>query len=189
MLAAARGESLPAFNLPAMFEESLPLAPTHLLAVYSKHDWAVDGRRAVRYVPVHDLVLAAHCTNLPPLPRGKSLSSITVTSLCLPNLATLDITLDYLYTQNLTTLLTTLLPRSAVGIPAATIPETIAKACSTAELTQRLFRTHALWMNLCALGVHDDALWNILESVWQVLLAALRMVGEAGSPVNVVPFA
>ena len=73
MLAAARGQSLPAREVPTSIkveeeDDSLPFAPTHMLAVYSPRDWAIGGRRAVRYVPIHDVVLAAHCTNLPALP-------------------------------------------------------------------------------------------------------------------------
>jgi hypothetical protein len=42
--------------------------PTHMLAVYA-HALAPAGRRRVTLFPVHDIVLATHCANLPPLTR------------------------------------------------------------------------------------------------------------------------
>jgi len=34
---------------------------------------------------------------------------------------------------------------------------------------------HGLWTNVCALGVADEGLWEVIDACWEVLLQALAV--------------
>lgn len=66
---------------------------------------------------------------------------------------------------------------SLLGLPASSIPTPSAASAllshlSATQLKQRLDVTFGVWMNMVALGVDDDAMWNELGGAWNVLVLA-----------------
>jgi len=154
--------------------------PTHLFAVYGK----TASRVAI--LPVHSLVLAAHCAHLPPLPpspSGQSTSStnpnpiLPVVPLCLPHPASFLILVHYLYTKRADRLFASLLP--AAPAPAvqglAQLAQNFAATFTVQALLAHASRVHGLWSNLAALGVFDDNLSRCVETAWEVLVQALAL--------------
>ncbi|EMD36791.1 hypothetical protein CERSUDRAFT_23972, partial [Gelatoporia subvermispora B] len=154
-------------------------APTHMLAVYAPSQ---APRRTVTLFPVHDVIFAAHCAALPPLPPSNSAApynlTLPVVPLPLPHPASLPALSAFLYTQRADQLLAALLPPLP---PALARPAPAQYARALAETyTQRALAAHALrvtgaWRNACALGIHDDVFWRVLGAAWEVVLAALAM--------------
>ncbi|KAH7108008.1 hypothetical protein BKA62DRAFT_764082 [Auriculariales sp. MPI-PUGE-AT-0066] len=175
--AGAASSTLPA-DLDVAIEdgETIPFAPTHVLAVYSKGE--PSGRRAVRYYPTHDIILAAQCANLPALPKAgehTATGSLPIVPLCLPNAAAADLVMSYLYTQRPQDVLATLVPGIGQCVVTKLVDQLVAR-CSSHELTARLLYAHAFWMNVCALGIYDEKLFGAIEAAWALLTHALRRV-------------
>jgi hypothetical protein len=42
-------------------------------------------------------------------------------------------------------------------------------------LLQYTMRVNGLWRNVCALGIFDSGIWEIIDTAWEVLLLALGM--------------
>ena len=124
MLSAAanmRLEILESHLLPKELKITLtgPVAaacPTHILAVYSSPE--KHQRQHFTLYPVHAIVLATHCANLPSFPALKSspalkgTMNIPVLPLGLPSATTFPLLQSYLYTKRIDTLLSKLLPAS-----------------------------------------------------------------------------
>ncbi|KZV99041.1 hypothetical protein EXIGLDRAFT_746365 [Exidia glandulosa HHB12029] len=153
--------------------------PTHMLAVWSKSQAA----RQVKLFSAHDVLFAATCAHLPPLPASKQRAlvgtedKLPVVTLCIPHLPTFGILHEYLYTHDINRLLVSLLPtHTAAGVPIPPSPQAYANACSRHVLMQHIGSVHGLWSNACALGVFDEELWNAIDKSWALLLAALQPV-------------
>ncbi|KAF8523776.1 hypothetical protein BU17DRAFT_43567 [Hysterangium stoloniferum] len=168
-------------ELEAIINDVSTTSPTHIIATYSQPNALQKQRISIH--PVHALVLATNCANLPPLPYSKpdtpkypgGTISLPVIPLAIHNPATFPILLEYLYTQRTDSLLRSLLPLSPCqSIPK---PEDLAKhlgaTCSSMTLRTHLQRIHGFWTNVAALGVFDEKLWRTMEAAWEVLHGAL----------------
>ena len=178
--------------------------PSHMLAVYSAQtsDAASNRRNKVTLYPSHNIVLAAHCANLPPLrsithPAPKVAgSSITVpvVPLCIPAAELYAPLSMYLYTKRSDLLLRSLLPvvpPTPINVyvsPDETSEDAarqrqnilsfarqLAATYTPHALLQYAMRVNALWRNVCALGIFDSGIWETIDTAWEVLLLALGM--------------
>ncbi|KAF7319625.1 Clampless protein 1 [Mycena chlorophos] len=177
-------QALPRSRLPATL--SVPLRnnaaglalPTHALAVSKAGKSGTDEDAPTTVYPVHAVVLAAHCTKLPRMPRSSPASQSHVTlpvlPLPLPSLPAFAIIHSWLYTTRIDAVLSSLLPHA---LPAP-ILERLASSPSEADALRVLEDTmasrqavHALATHLCAassgnLGVlmghagHVKELWT-----------------------------
>ncbi|KAF7329974.1 hypothetical protein MKEN_00261400 [Mycena kentingensis (nom. inval.)] len=167
--------------------------PTHMLAV---HGGARPGpasanvRRAVTLVPIHSIVFALHCTNLPPFERepadpflvnDATELTLPVQPLRVPHPPTFAPLMTFLYTQRpepLTKALLPALPYTSASASAETDTTTkhagaLAQTYTPQALLTHALRVHGLWQNAVALGVHADELWDAIEDAWEVLLTAI----------------
>ncbi|KAF5319941.1 hypothetical protein D9611_011060 [Ephemerocybe angulata] len=185
-------------NLPDEFlvlitDPANTMPPTHVMAVRSSKPpppGTAPGR--VKLFPVHALVLAAHCTRLPPF-EMKAARHISDTQIIVPRRQisvpcpeTFQHILAYLYTRRKSPFLNAMLP-----IPApTTMDEPGAKAGFGALIGRMPFTTeglmtyvmiiHGIWSNVIALGIFDDGLWDMLDTAWEIILTA--MVVNRGQP-------
>ncbi|KAA1471898.1 hypothetical protein DENSPDRAFT_859203 [Dentipellis sp. KUC8613] len=169
--------------------------PTHMMAVWSRLPTSLPKRRITLY-PIHNIILAAHCTNLPSLPEshpqtpapGESIT-VPVVPLGLPSPQSFPQLASYLYTKRIDTLLLALLPCA----PPAPLQPSADSANHEAEqkalisqfarrlsatftphaLLQRTLFVYGVYKNVCALGITDDKLWLALELVWEVMMCAM----------------
>ncbi|OCH87489.1 hypothetical protein OBBRIDRAFT_837323 [Obba rivulosa] len=127
--------------------------------------------------------------------------TLPVVPLALPHPPTFSALSAFLYTKRAETLLVALLPSlppSPSSMPGAQprarpAPAQLARAFA-ATYTTRALAAHALrvtgaWRNACALGVHDDALWRVLDAAWEIVLASLslstgRSIADITAPVQ-----
>ncbi|GJJ14749.1 hypothetical protein Clacol_010593 [Clathrus columnatus] len=154
--------------------------PTHAFAVYTPP--TALQKQHVSLYPVHALVLAATCANLPPLPYSKpaipeyrgSTIALPVVPLSISSPEMFAVLIHYLYTLRTDTLLRALLPLSGhASIPS---PDQLTREFSTyppSTLQPYLHRIHGLWMNITALGIFDEKLWRTMEAAWEILHGAL----------------
>ena len=93
---------------------------TRMLAIYS-HQVPAATKRWVMLFPMHNIILASHCANLPilqssvpatPKSAGKSIL-IPVVPLCIPAPEVFSQLSTFLYTKRIDHLLATLLPQPA----------------------------------------------------------------------------
>ncbi|KAH0831260.1 hypothetical protein J3R83DRAFT_13894 [Lanmaoa asiatica] len=169
--------------------------PTHMLAVYSRHVPAATKRRVTLF-PIHNIVLATHCANLPILPTSNitrpdvagSTVSVPVVPLCIPAPEVFPQLSTFLYTKRIDHLLASLLPCPAphplyrddpTSEPVLSLLQQFAGKLATSHSAQTLL-THAmavngLWRNACALGIDDEKLWCALDVAWEVLVVALAI--------------
>ena len=166
--------------------------PTHMLAVYSRQSsHSPNPTRRVTLYPTHNIVMAAHCANLPMLPKstisepdGAGMVLLPVVPLCIPAPEMFSQLLGFLYTKNVYHLLSILLPTGIGGNPCSLHgrSETEVQQFSAklrATYTPHALLTHAmgingLWRNTVALGICDDQLWDILDLSWEVVIGALE---------------
>lgn len=166
--------------------------PTHMLAVYSRQSsHSPNLTRRVTLYPTHNLVMAAHCANLPMLPKSTTSEPddagnmlLPVVPLCIPAPETFSQLSGYLYTKNAYHLLSTLLPTGIGSTPYSLLgrDETEVQQFSAklrATYTPHALLTHAmsingLWRNTVALGIFDDQLWDMLDLSWEVVIGALE---------------
>ncbi|KAG9308303.1 hypothetical protein JVU11DRAFT_9897 [Chiua virens] len=169
--------------------------PTHMLAVYAR-DVPAAAKRRVTLFPIHNIILATHCANLPILPESDvirpsttgSTVSVPVVPLCIPAPEVFPQLSTFLYTKRIDHLLASLLP---CPVPQAlylddptnervlSLLQQYASGLATTHNAQRLL-THAmmvngLWRNACALGINDEKLWCALDVAWEVLMVALAL--------------
>ena len=169
--------------------------PTHMLAVYSRHVPAATKRRVTLF-PIHNIILAAHCANLPILPPSNvtrpdavgSTISLPMVPLCIPAPDVFSQLSTFLYTKRIDHLLASLMP--------CPVPHPIYRGDPTSERVRFLLQqfsnklatnydtqtllTHAmavngLWRNACALGIDDGKLWCALDVAWEILIGALAV--------------
>lgn len=132
------------------------IPPTHMLAVYASKSDSGSARTKVTLYPTHEIVLSAHCANLPKLPEPASPTTIPVVPLALPSPQMFPYLQTYLYNKNISALENLLLP-----------PPT--QILDTTSLMKRLLAVHGLWGNACALGVIDAPFYAMIERVWAFL--------------------
>lgn len=133
------------------------IPPTHMLAVHaSRSESNASSKTKVTLFPTHEIVLSAHCANLPKLPESSCPSVIPVVPLALPSPAMYPYLQNYLYTKNVTALENFLLPVSHAPT-------------HVTGLMRRLLAVHGLWGNACALGVIDAPFYSMIERVWASL--------------------
>ncbi|KAK7460830.1 hypothetical protein VKT23_008759 [Stygiomarasmius scandens] len=168
--------------------------PTHMLAIYGRPT-SNQPKAQVKLFPVHAMVFAAHCARLPPFPPSPNTTPVSPSSeprettvpirpICLPHPQTFSPLLQYLYTFRPEVLYRTLLPT----LPSSAFTEDPLNPDNILSLANELGRTfvvnvllrhamlvHGLWTNVCALGVADEGLWEIIDACWEVLLQALAV--------------
>lgn len=166
--------------------------PTHMLAVYSRQPSAHPTRR-VKLYPIHNVILALHCAHLPMLPKSTATEpdsvgqmTLPVVPLCIPSPETFSKLSAYLYTKKASWLLSALLPTGTLT-PASILSLDIdydspelrsyqSKLRSTyhpCTLLMHAVTINGLWRNVCALGVFDDKLWEVLDLAWEAIIGAL----------------
>ncbi|GJJ12891.1 hypothetical protein Clacol_007137 [Clathrus columnatus] len=175
-------------ELEVMINDTTNPPPTHVFAVYTQN------KKVTLHIG-HGIVVAAHCTSLPPLPTPEfdpELSeglkrSLPVVPLSLPSPNTFPILLGYLYTKQPQSLLNALLPPSQPSLtlsnPHASsstptqsnLAQTLARTYTTQALLAHAARVHGLWANMVALGVDDEMIWKIIHFVWGILINALEL--------------
>lgn len=174
-MAVASSSALPKEVPVTVRNAETKVLPTHMLAVHSSTQPAL-GARKVTLFPAHSLVLAAHCANLPALPASFSTPAssadssevqltLPVLPLALPSPETFAPLSSYLYTRRADALLKTL-------IPLASNRQSVADLSSSTLLAYAL-KIHGVWRNACALGVHDEKLWKVLDLAWSLCVGSL----------------
>ncbi|KAG2007211.1 hypothetical protein CC2G_014924 [Coprinopsis cinerea AmutBmut pab1-1] len=189
--------------LPSEIEVSLKdvqVAPSHMVAVFGPAPrTAVPKPRKVTLYPVHSFVLAAHCSNLPPFPPAATIPSapassddkvrLPVRSLCLPSPENYAPLAAYLYHKQTTTLLNAMLPSPVPhnfeieqkhGATVDSFATRLGRTYTFEKLLLNTMMIHGLWQNACALGIHDQLLWDTIDLAWQVMLTALAV--STGKP-------
>ncbi|KAJ7440695.1 hypothetical protein B0H11DRAFT_1737750 [Mycena galericulata] len=183
----------------------LPVAyPTHALAVGAAKTGHSTASTLLLF-PIHELLLAAHCTKLPRLPP---IALIDTTSPKRCNLPVLPITLpspqafailhSFMYDNCPEVALATLLPLHPTFLEGLLPPETgsLVSAALMSSSIRRALAEHLiavsggslmihvghikdLWHDMVALGVKDSELWGTLDLAWEVVLDALK-IASAG---------
>ncbi|KAJ7173127.1 hypothetical protein C8R43DRAFT_1119930 [Mycena crocata] len=161
--------SVPKSSLPKELEILMndivsAACPTHFFAVYGDAPLTFGQKRHVSLYPFHDLVVGAHCANLPALPASQpstssSRTTVPVVPLRLPSPETFPLLHAYLYTQQPETLLAALAPPCEADL---------------LRLATHSHKIHGLWRNACVLGVVDEQLYDIIESSWEQTIAAMQ---------------
>ncbi|KAF8452639.1 hypothetical protein L210DRAFT_3468701 [Boletus edulis BED1] len=169
--------------------------PTHMLGVYSRHVPAAAKRRVTLF-PIHNIILATHCANLPILPPSNvtrpdaagATISLPMVPLCIPAPDVFPQLSMFLYTKRIDHLLTSLLPcpvphalyrddpkSEAVLALLQRFSDGLATSHSAETLFTHAMRVNGLWRNVCALGINDTKLWCALDVAWEVLMNALAV--------------
>ncbi|EFI27515.1 Clp1 [Coprinopsis cinerea okayama7 len=144
-------------------------------------------------------VLAAHCSNLSPFPPAATIPSapassddkvrLPVRSLCLPSPENYAPLAAYLYHKQTTTLLNAMLPSPVPhnfeieqkhGATVDSFATRLGRTYTFEKLLLNTMMIHGLWQNACALGIHDQLLWDTIDLAWQVMLTALAV--STGKP-------
>ncbi|KAH9851040.1 hypothetical protein C2E23DRAFT_781261 [Lenzites betulinus] len=186
--------------------------PTHVLAVWEAPSPTAGsqsgvnpatGRRKVRLVAVHNLVLAAHCANWFPMPladeaprkrvavnSGGAMGTqliLPVIPLPVPHVDSFHQLLLGMYTHKVSRLLDELVPvqKPAFVVPTRENPhpqnphyivETgrrLADNYKPAAIMRMLRHVIGLWQNVCRLGISDKRLWLAVDWSWDMLLTGL----------------
>ncbi|KDR77260.1 hypothetical protein GALMADRAFT_225370 [Galerina marginata CBS 339.88] len=189
-------------ELTIVVNDMTTILPTHLLAVFGKqsNNASSSKPRKVTLFPVHSLVLATTCANLPkppsalPVPvheTGHQEAELPVWSLCLPSPVTYPQLSTYLYTKQINHLMRSMLPcmppPAFLENPSQLVAfATHLSATFTIQaLVKHIFAVHGLWQNVCALGIFDSILWEAMDLMWQTLLTALAIA--TGNPNMMIP--
>ena len=157
--------------------------PTHILALQST-------RSDQKFLyPSHALLLAAHCTGVPPvpiLPPGSTSLPVVQLKVTSPNL--FPVLQAFLLTKSHETLISGLLPvsTSSLGSFSSLPPQQ-----RTAKLGHMLYeksrgsmqqlmtysdQISAFWRLICALGVFDNDTWEVVDLTWDAVLGAMNLV-------------
>ncbi|TFK73526.1 hypothetical protein BDN72DRAFT_761686 [Pluteus cervinus] len=143
--------------------------PTHMFAIHgptaSTSTAGGAPKRKVTLFPVHHIVFAAHCSNLPTMPvsapHGDKTRTLPVVPLCLPSPDAFPLLQTYLYQKQPQALLASLVPASL-------------DVSDALRLGHQAMVIHGLWRNACALGVVDSQLFDVIDRAWEVILVALQ---------------
>ncbi|OJA16576.1 hypothetical protein AZE42_03837 [Rhizopogon vesiculosus] len=167
--------------------------PTHMFAVFSSRQPATSRRRVTLF-PVHNLVFATHCANLPILPASRPALpecagqeiKVPVVPLCIPAPEVFPQLSAFLYTKRIDHLLGSLLPCPSppqlyLDDPSTVMPlleeyaQKLAQTYTAQALLTHVGRVHGMWRNAIALGIADERLWCALDVAWEVLLTSLTI--------------
>ncbi|KAI0032065.1 hypothetical protein K488DRAFT_50698, partial [Vararia minispora EC-137] len=167
--------------------------PTHAFAVFPSQT-TPNERVAVGVWPVHGNIIAVNCAHLPALPEtppAKPCSigdkiSVPVVKLAVPQPASFQPLLHFLYTKEFAVLFEEIFP-CPVDAPNGKPPrvlvreyaEKVAK-CDPNDVYKAIGLAHGLWCNACFLGIFDDSLWALLDCAWEILMTAWSLV--VGTP-------
>jgi len=134
-------------------EMTPPIAPSHILAVYSRS--AITHQDAVLY-PIHDLIFAANCTRFPvsiSLGATRTSAKLPIIPLALCSPSSFPVLLEYLYTKDHKRLLGNLVcPSSGGGLE------------SWSSFIQ------GFWENAVVLGVVDAELYEVIDDAWEIYM-------------------
>ncbi|KAL1737702.1 hypothetical protein HDZ31DRAFT_51920 [Schizophyllum fasciatum] len=180
-------------ELSAVVNDASCSAPTHVMAIHGPP--APNGNRPVMLYPAHATVLAAHCARLPAfepsstdfVPETVPASmSMPIRRVSLPSPHMFGPLLQYLYQKDAATLLQSLLPVTVPDVSQTANFPTMALASALAGsnspqmlVNDYIHRTHGLWLDVCALGIHDEALYATMDLAWETLLTALALSTRA----------
>ncbi|TFK52754.1 hypothetical protein OE88DRAFT_1656321 [Heliocybe sulcata] len=190
-------KSVPRASIPSAVPATISpsaahVCPTHILAIASSSQ--AGASPSIALIPTHQIVLAAHCANIPSFPKPSPASdsgrvTIPIVPLTVPSASTFPLLHAYLYTKRLDALLTNLLPIPLQLLPSATpTPDELKRAshhlASTAmfsadHLTRYVSLVHSLWKNIVALGVFEKELWQALDLAWEVVVGAVHIANGA----------
>ncbi|KAJ7716281.1 hypothetical protein B0H16DRAFT_1678426 [Mycena metata] len=176
-------------------------SPTHALAIGSKG--AKDSAPQLVF-PVHAVVLAAHCANIPRFPappRSRASASVTlpILPLSLPSPQAFSILHAFMYTHRIDAALGALLPLPRLPRdPRAPLeqraprrrarqrlhaPQLGAHLCAASSGNLSTLMTYAahvreLWQDMVALGLYDPTLWDALDLASEVVLGAMNLAAH-----------
>ena len=136
--------------------------------------------------PIHSIVFSSQCVNLPKLSSPKAdesanttelhLTTIPVVPLSIPSPQTFPQLAAYLYTRNSIGLLAFLLPLRVAGSRSLwNIAHAMAEALTVHSLLTCAMTVNGIWQNVCALGVFDLCLWDVMDAAWEVIIASLSI--------------
>jgi hypothetical protein len=182
-------------EIPVVVNDLSSDMPTHMLGVYAR-DLPASARRRVTLFPIHNIIIATHCANLPILPPSDiarpdtpgSTISIPVVPLCIPAPDVFPQLSTFLYTKRIDHLLASLLPcpvphQLYLGDPTTKssvvllhqFARILAKGYNAQALLMHALSVNGMWRNACALGIDDAKLWCALDVAWELLLSALAI--------------
>jgi hypothetical protein len=178
-------------ELEIVTNDMTAIPPTHMLAVFGKHLPSKSQPRRVTLYPIHSLVFASHCANLPkfpsPLPaalpeEGIRKIDVPVWPLCLPSPATYPHLSTYLYSKRTDLFMKSVLPRPPPSAFQLRDPSQVsgfarelAETFTVQTLVKHALMVFGVWQNVCALGVFEDNLWETLDTLWELLLTSIAI--------------
>ncbi|KAF8146942.1 hypothetical protein K438DRAFT_1910591 [Mycena galopus ATCC 62051] len=196
--AALPKSSLPSFitvPLLPLRDSVRPCYPTHALAVSNSSPSGSSDQHLL--FPVHALVLAAHCSKLPPLPppaqRTSTSVHLPVLPLTVPSAPALSVLLAFMYSHRLDAVLNALFPVPpsflrklthktvcAALQSGADLHHLSAHLCAVSRADVQVLIVHTahvkeVWQNMVALGIDDAALWDTVELAYEIILGALNL--------------
>lgn len=174
-----------------------PLSPTHVLAISQSKSHSDH----VAIFPVHGVVFASHCANLPrlPAPNAQTSSSsmhLPLLALSVPSAAAFALIHSFLYTHSIGSLLASLLPlpkEFTHGLSAEAAQHTMQSRskmqklshalCSASGRNPQALMAHAshvkeLWQDVVHLGVHSPELWLAIDLAWDIVLGAFNVASQ-----------
>lgn len=138
-----------------------------MLAVYRKTS-RPDVPQQMQFYPIHQIVLALNCSNLPilfphqPIITPKYTSSLPVVPLPIPHPDVFQAMYHYLYTKDAEVLLAYFLS----GID----------TFSPTQVSRRGSTIVAVWDNAISLGIVDHQLYDVIERSFKVVRDVLKEV-------------
>ncbi|KAF8644947.1 hypothetical protein AX16_008170 [Volvariella volvacea WC 439] len=187
----------PSLAIPLRQAAPDQMCPTHILAVSS----AKSTSDQATIFPVHALVLASHCSSLPPLrPAAQASSSaltLPVLPLAVPSAAAFAVLHSYMYNHRLDLVLKALFPVPSgflTSLTHANVRATLSSQqaihqlagylCQNSSSNLQKLSAHAahvkdVWQDMVSLGLFDHALWDTIDLAWEVVLAALNLAAAS----------
>ncbi|KAJ7450753.1 hypothetical protein FB451DRAFT_1342866 [Mycena latifolia] len=166
--------------------------PTHLLAVVGPF---IPLDAQVALIPVHSVVLAAHCASPllgpPPAYVPEDTPGVVVLPICrvvLPSTPAVSVLCTYMYTECLERLLAAVLPLP-VPLPHSAVKATLGSDAEIRRLATYLVDAHPGldhlmgysmhvrhgWQTACYMGMYHPPLWDALDLAWELVLASLNL--------------
>ncbi|KAI0634369.1 hypothetical protein C8Q77DRAFT_1157195 [Trametes polyzona] len=193
MMAAATG-------LPVSF-------PTHVLALWEQNEQGgmdpATGRRKIRLVPVHNLVMAAYCANWFPMRADPTAErkrvvvnaggamgtelTLPLVPLAVPHVESFHQLLYLLYTHKISKAWDELVPvqKPTYVLPSRQNPrpqnphyiietgKRLAAQYQPWAIVRMLRHVIGLWQNVCYFGISDRRVWVGIDWSWDMLLTGL----------------
>lgn len=174
-------------ELAIIMQDLTAIPPSHMLAVYGPPSPTAPRRKVTLY-PIHSVVFSAYCSKLPPFSASSQQpNTIPVRPICLPSPSTYLRLASFLYTKRTDALFCSLMPSTAPpssllsSLAGLTNEDVLAYATTLGgmytpqALLQHALVVHGLWQNVCALGIFEDGLWDVVDAAWRVLLTAIAV--------------